>query len=118
MDLGSTFVALLGPVEVNQILRVPQNDVSSYEVIQLGHHAKQFLFITRLSFSLVQIVRVVGQFTTRIVTVLSLTQRYAKLRKADSRIEDAWVELKVFLAFASATARSPPGLDQNFDGRY
>jgi hypothetical protein len=35
MDLGSTFAALLGPVEVNQILRVPRNDVSSYEVIQL-----------------------------------------------------------------------------------
>jgi len=48
----------------------------------------------------------------------SLTQRYAELRKADSRIEDAWVELKVFMGFASATAPSPPGLDQNFDGRY
>jgi hypothetical protein len=36
MDLWSTFAPLLGPVEVNQILRVPHNDISSYEVIQLG----------------------------------------------------------------------------------
>ena len=55
MDLGSTFAALLGPVEANQVLRVPHNDISSYELIQLGLRLLLFALRHQIIFRIAQV---------------------------------------------------------------